>query len=281
MWIFLSTEILFFGSLFCAYAVFRRLNPEIFYYGHRFLDETLGGINTAVLITSSFTMASAVHCAKVGRRRSLVALLALTMLGGCLFLGIKYIEYKHKWEEGLLPGRRYQPHLESEAGGHAAATPAAPRTGGTESATAEMSAAKHEDPTASAGTSAAAAQANAGPASATGEGQAPAAGQDRANLPPPGEGPPGLATGAPQELTVHSTGPPKKVQIFFGIYFTLTGLHGIHVLAGIFVIGWILVRSAKGAYTPEYYTPVDMVGLYWHLVDLIWIFLFPLLYLIH
>jgi len=74
---------------------------------------------------------------------------------------------------------------------------------------------------------------------------------------------------------------PSNTQIFFGIYFLMTGLHGIHVLIGMGAIAWVLVKSLKGAFSPEYFTPVDFVGLYWHLVDLIWIFLFPLLYLIH
>ena len=71
------------------------------------------------------------------------------------------------------------------------------------------------------------------------------------------------------------------MQIFFGIYFTMTGLHALHVLAGMSVISWILVRSIRGQFGPAYFTPVDLTGLYWHLVDLIWIYLFPLLYLIH
>jgi cytochrome c oxidase subunit 3 len=117
-----------------------------------------------------------------------------------------------------------------------------------------------------------------GPASAT----SAAVDEQRTMLPPPGEAPGGLVRKGPTgEKEREPRSPPEKARIFFGIYFTLTGLHGIHVIAGIFVIGWIFIRSWQGRYSREYYTPVDMVGLYWHLVDLVWIFLFPLLYLIH
>ncbi|MBD3169900.1 MAG: cytochrome c oxidase subunit 3 family protein [candidate division Zixibacteria bacterium] len=68
--------------------------------------------------------------------------------------------------------------------------------------------------------------------------------------------------------------------IFFGIYFAMTGLHGVHVIAGMIIISWILIRASRNHFSHEYYTPMEMTGLYWHLVDLIWIFLFPLFYLI-
>jgi cytochrome c oxidase subunit 3 len=74
---------------------------------------------------------------------------------------------------------------------------------------------------------------------------------------------------------------PRNAGIFFSIYFCLTGLHGIHILAGMGAIVWILVRAIRGDFSADYYGPVDFVGLYWHLVDLVWIYLFPLLYLIH
>jgi cytochrome c oxidase subunit 3 len=82
--------------------------------------------------------------------------------------------------------------------------------------------------------------------------------------------------------TIHKAPPtPDNVQIFFGIYFCMTGLHGIHIIAGIGVLTWLFIRAARGQFADGYYTPVDLVGLYWHVVDLIWIYLFPLLYLIH
>ena len=197
IWLFLATEILLFGGLFCAYAIYRANHPEIFVYAHRYLDKLLGATNTVVLLCSSLTMAWAVRAAQLGQRRLLIALLSLTLLGGAGFMSIKYVEYKAKWEHGLLPGTHFAPQEHAE-------------------------------------------------------GEAAAAHGKR----------------------------PDNTQIFFGIYFLMTGLHGIHVLAGMGAIAWILVRSVKGHFGPEYFTPVDFVGLYWHLVDLIWIFLFPLLYLI-
>lgn len=208
MWIFLLTEVLLFGGLFCAYAVFRANRPEIFIYAHQFLDKTLGAINTGVLIASSFTMAWAVRAAQFGWRRGLIGLLALTLLGGCGFLGIKYVEYKHKWESGLLWASQYNPTEHQQ----------------------EIEKAR---------------RAHGDVAAAT-----------RANE-------------------------PRNVGIFFSIYFLMTGLHGLHVVAGMGAITWVLLRAAKGHFSSQYFFPVDYVGLYWHLVDMIWIFLFPLLYLIH
>lgn len=236
MWIFLATEILLFGGLFCAYAVYRAHHPEIFFYAHQYLDKVLGGINTAVLIVSSLTMAWAVRAAQLGYQRALVRLLAATIAAGFVFLGIKYVEYEHKWKEGLLPGKYFS---------HQAAVPvpAAP-------------AAEPPSP-------------------------APAAtARESSAIPPAARGPAGLAVDAPAPVAPPHT-VPRNVQIFFGIYFTMTGLHGIHVVAGMITLGWILRRARRGDFGPRYFTPVDLAGLYWHLVDLIWIYLFPLLYLIH
>ena len=208
MWIFILTEILLFSGLFCAYAVYRANHPEIFIWAHQFLDKTLGGINTAVLIASSFTMAWAVRCAQRNRRGGLIVLLILTLLGGCCFLGIKYVEYKHKWQDGLLWASRFKPNEQ-----------------------AEESLKKHyADP------------------------------------------------GHPQATLENG---PRNAGIFFSIYFMMTGLHGLHVIAGMAAIAWILVRSIRGDFNSRYFGPVDFTGLYWHLVDMIWIYLFPLLYLIH
>ncbi len=242
IWLFLATEILLFGGLFCAYAVYRANHPEIFEYAHTFLDKRLGGINTVVLLCSSLSMAWAVRAAQLGQQKLLRVLLALTILGGFGFMSIKYVEYKAKWEHGLLWGTKYS-HHEEEA--HAAPAPAPPA-----------------------------------PANAAGSGA------DRSVIPPAAKGPEGTVFEAESEEGAPSEhgerGPrPQNVQIFFGIYFLMTGLHGIHVLGGIGAIAWILRRSFRGDFGPQYFTPVDFVGLYWHLVDLIWIFLFPLLYLIH
>lgn len=185
MWIFLATEILFFGGLFMAYGAFRYFYPGTFVEAHAHLSIPLGGLNTLILITSSLTMALAVRAAQLGDQRLLVRLLGLTLLLASGFLVVKGFEYAHKVHEGLLPGKYFTAR--------------------------------------------------------------------------------GIA-GLPH--------------IFFGIYFAMTGLHGVHVVAGMIVITWILVRARQGRYSAAYNTPVENVGLYWHLVDLIWIFLFPLLYLV-
>jgi cytochrome c oxidase subunit 3 len=236
MWIFLATEILLFGGLFCAYAVYRSNHPEVFVYAHRYLDKTLGAINTAVLICSSFTVAWAVRCAQLGRGKALVRLLAATIvLAGC-FLGIKYVEYHHKWKEGLLWGKAFHAEL--------AKPPAPPAV------------AREPLPT-------------------------PAINPEEESLiRPAAEGPAGLARPGERLFVERSGRPPRDVQVFFAVYFLMTGLHGIHVIAGMIVLTLMLIRARRGEFGPAYFTPVDLAGLYWHLVDIIWIFLFPLLYLI-
>jgi cytochrome c oxidase subunit 3 len=249
MWLFLATEILLFGGLFCAYAIYRGNHPEIFLYAHQFLDKKMGAVNTIILLCSSLTMAWAVRAAQLDQRKLLIGLLSLTLLGGAGFMGIKYVEYKAKFEHGLLWARKYShdDHVaEPRAEGHAEAD---------------------------------AAEGEAGGAASPGDG---AAGfkVERTVLADAAEGPRGLAP--PPEAAGHDDhgDAPKNVQTFFSIYFLLTGLHGLHVIAGMAAIAWILARAAGGAFSSSYFTPVDLVGLYWHLVDLIWIFLFPLLYLI-
>lgn len=239
MWLFLATEVLFFGGVFCAYAIYRANHPEIFIYAHQFLSTTLGGINTVILLCSSFTMAWAVRASQLGQKRALVWLLLLTMLGGFGFMGIKYVEYKEKWQHGLLWGKNYVSQKGHGSHGEEVVFEA------------EMIEA-------------------AEPAETGLE-------IERSLIPPSPEGPRGTVPEGVE--TAHVV--PENVHQFFGIYFVMTGLHGIHVLIGIAVIGWLAVRSARGDFSAAYYTPVDLVGLYWHLVDLIWIFLFPLLYLIH
>jgi len=238
MWIFLATELLFFSGLFCAYAAYRANHPEIFIWSDQFLDKTLGGLNTAILICSSLTMAWAVRAAQLGKRRLLAVLLTATMVFAVAFLGVKGIEYNTKWKHGLLWGKYYHPHVEAAAEHGAEPAPAAP-------------------PAAS--------------------GKAPA---DSSEIPPSAVGPAGLAKHPRGPISDIPETAPKNVQIFFSIYFIMTGLHGIHVIAGIIVIGWLLRRTLGGEFGDGYATPVDNVGLYWHLVDIIWIFLFPLLYLI-
>lgn len=225
MWIFLMTEVLFFGGLFCAYAVFRANNPAIFVDGQRFLDKPLGAANTVILLFSSLTMALAVRAAQLGRRRSLMGLLSVTLFCALAFLGIKAVEYKHKWDHRMVPGQaRIAYWLSREAD-------------------AEPRKVFRPDET-----------------------------YIREHL--AAEGFENLSQAEYAQRVEH-------LGTFMGIYFSLTALHAIHVIAGIGAICWILVGSIRGRFGRHYFTPVDLVGLYWHLVDMIWIYLFPLLYLIH
>ncbi len=187
MWLFLLTEVLLFGGLFCTYAIYRAWYPDMFYDAHKALSLPLGTINTVVLITSSLTIALAVRCTQLSNRKGAAILLSITLVLAAAFLVIKGFEYGHKIEVGQLPGRFY--HYTGIAG----------------------------------------------------------------------------------------TNP----HVFFTVYFLLTGLHALHVIAGMSVITWMLVRTLRNEFSSEYYTPVLLTGLYWHLVDMVWIFLFPLLYLIH
>ncbi len=186
MWIFLLTEILLFGGLFCAYAIFRAWNPDVFHNAHLHLDVWLGTLNTVVLITSSLTMALAIRAMQLGQKSNTITFLVTTFFLAAIFLVVKYFEYEHKIHLGQLPGKFY-----------------------------------------------------------TFDG-------------------------------IEGNNP----HIFFSIYFLMTGLHGIHILGGMSVIGWLIFKTRNDSFSEEYYTPIEMTGLYWHLVDLIWIFLFPLFYLI-
>jgi cytochrome c oxidase subunit 3 len=263
IWLFLTTEILMFSGLFCGYAVLRTLHPEIFLYAHHYLSVPLGALNTAVLIFSSFTMAWGVRAAQLGQTKLLVRLLAITLACAFVFLCVKAVEYKNKWDEGLLPGQHYRPtepppgfvmpSLEAEK---------------------EQAAEKPDKP------------ADAKPPAAPAV--PPGAVGERSTIAPAAIGPTGLSLAwldrnqlrREREIVWH--GPePYNVQLFFGLpYFAMTGLHGIHVIAGMIVIAWLIGKARKGVFGPDHFAPVDFVGLYWHLVDLVWIFLFPLLYLI-
>jgi len=186
MWVFLVTEVLFFGGLFATYAIYRNWYPAAFAASSHELDVTLGAINTAVLITSSLTMALAVHAAQLGQRTKIMVFLVLTMALGGVFLGIKSVEYYHKFVEHHVPGPSFQ--FEKEHARHA--------------------------------------------------------------------------------------------QIFFSLYFVMTGLHAVHMIIGIGIMLVMLWWAWRGTITVEYFSPIEISGLYWHFVDIVWIFLFPLLYLI-
>jgi cytochrome c oxidase subunit 3 len=197
MWVFLVTEIMFFGGMFFAYTLYRTKYPAAFASASNHLSLPLGAINTAVLIFSSFTMALAVYSAQTGKRRNQVVCLALTILLGLTFLGIKAVEYHDKYVDHLIPGR--------------------------------------------------------------------------------------LIPGRPFDASdVHLLpGAAKQnVEMFYWIYFAMTGMHAVHMIIGVGLLSVILFFAARGKYGPEYHNPVEISGLYWHFVDIIWIFLFPLLYLL-
>ena len=270
MWVFLATEVLFFGALFVMYAILRFKDPQVFSYAANYLDTILGGINTCVLILSSLTMAIGVRAAQTNKKGLLSLCLFLTLLGAVGFLVIKYFEYSHKFHLNLKWGQAfYQPVGADEA----AAVKVEPKP-------VENPVLAISSPNPSAG-AAPVALATLPPA-------------DKTAIAAPKAGPDGVSTPAMVEAvdaTVHVSHPegphlldpamPANTHRFFAIYYLMTGLHGIHVLIGVGVIGWLFLASLKGRFSSDYYTPVDLVGLYWHVVDLVWIFLFPLFYLIH
>jgi cytochrome c oxidase subunit 3 len=186
MWVFLVTEVLFFGGMFLTYMIYRGWYPDAFAVASHELDVTLGTINTVVLIGSSLTMALAVHAAQTGERKLLMMLLVATMVLGTVFLGIKSVEYLEKFHEGHIPGPNFR--FEAEYF--------------------------------------------------------------------------------------------RNAQIFFSLYFIMTGLHAVHMIIGMGLMTWMLIWAYNGTISSEYASPVEIVGLYWHFVDIVWIFLFPLLYLI-
>jgi cytochrome c oxidase subunit III len=195
MWLFLGTEVMFFGGMFCAYLIYRLWYYPEFAAGSRSLDIWLGTVNTAVLICSSLTVALGVRAAQMGKRRLLVLLLLLTLVFGLGFLGIKGVEWHDKFVEHHVPGISF----------------------------------------------------------------------------------------SADDLIQHYPDlhiDPSRTQIYFSLYFAMTGLHALHMIIGVGIFCYLTYFAWKGRYTPQYHTPVEIGGLYWHFVDLIWIYLFPLLYLI-
>ena len=184
MWVFLVTEVMFFGGLFMAYLLYRTLYPQAWLAGSHELNEVLGGLNTVVLICSSLSMALAVRAAQVGSRKGQIVNLILTIIFGVTFLVVKYFEYAQKFEHHLVPGAHFDPA---------------------------------RDP---------------------------------------------------------------AQQLYFSLYFMMTGVHALHMVVGVILMLIILRMAWKGQFGPEYFAPVEISGLYWHFVDIVWIFLFPLLYLI-
>ena len=188
MWLFLMTEILFFGGMFTAYTVYRSLHFASFEAGSHLLLVQFGATNTAVLIISSLTMALAIRSAQTGKSKGVTIMLLLaTMALGLAFLGIKlYFEWYHDWKEGLVPGLRW----------------------------------------------------------------------------------------------LASSGHTPGVEQFFCFYFFMTGLHALHMVVGVGILTVLVIMTARNKFSSQYYAPLEISGLYWHFVDIVWIFLFPLLYLI-
>lgn len=188
VWLFLVTEVLLFSGLFCAYVVFRMLYPEAFANGSHYLDWRWGGLNTIVLLVSSFTIAYSIRCAQLNRQGLMLLNLVITWLCALGFLLIKFIfEYIPKWQDGKRPGALFD-----------------------------------------------------------------------------------------YPFSHHPNEP-----LWWSVYYSATAIHAFHVLVGMILIGWLIVRGLRRHFGPTHYTAVEGVGLYWHIVDIIWIFLFPLLYLIH
>lgn len=185
MWAFLASEVMFFGAVFVALAIYRANYAEAFAAASNELSVPLGTFNTIVLIGSSLTMALAVRAGQLGQNKSIVGYLAATIGLSLVFFGVKTVEYASKFEHHLLPGENFTDHFE-----HA------------------------------------------------------------------------------------------QSELFFGFYFAMTGLHALHMVIGVGIMVWFALKAARGKFTSEYNTPIEMLGLYWHFVDLVWIFLFPLLYLV-
>ncbi|HEX7972904.1 MAG TPA: cytochrome c oxidase subunit 3 family protein [Anaerolineales bacterium] len=187
MWLFLATEVMFFGAVFTAYMIYRGIYPQVFAEASSRLNLGLGSANTAVLLTSSLAMALAVHAAQLGKRKTLIFFLLATILLGLAFLGVKGAEWAQEFQERLYPGGQF----------------------------------------------------------------------------------------------VYTGANPDQAKLFFSLYFTLTGLHAVHMIIGIGLLAALVVLAWRRRFSSSYYTPVEIVGLFWHFIDIVWIFIFPLLYLIH
>lgn len=299
MWLFLITEVLFFSGLFLAYTTYRTLHPELFVEAHVFLDKWLGAANTIVLLFSSLTMAWAVRSAQLEEHRVTAWCCAITLCCASVFMGVKAVEYSTKFAEGLLPVGFYfheeglfLPKLKwgwlvafsvpAALGAVICGLFAAFYWNQSErmrlfwlSLVATclaffLGVGLGEGLPKLLGTGAHHGESHAGAHS--GEHS------------PPGEhaGEHAAAAAKPPAMEAAAGGSrPVDSSIFFSIYYSMTGLHAIHILAGMGVIIWIMYRAFHEHFRKDYFGPVDNVGLYWHLVDLIWIYLFPLLYLIH
>jgi cytochrome c oxidase subunit III len=305
MWLFLVTEVLFFSGMFCAYALYRNRNPEVFEFCSTFLNEKLGAINTGVLLFSSLTMAWAVRAAQLRQHVILTGMLGATLGCAAIFLGVKSVEYSHKWELGLLPGRYYQAQIPGAHGpevgylGYLMIVPAILTVccfvyyvyalmlrstfhlrvagplfvsglcffGGVALGQYLESGDHHADES---------------HASHSGVDHGHDHDHEHAPATPEVAQSPDDVKVMPEALTTPNADVNQKgmAGLFFSIYYCMTGVHAVHIIGGMLVISWLIVKAARLEFHEEYFGPVDNVGLYWHLVDFIWIYLFPLLYLI-
>jgi cytochrome c oxidase subunit III len=186
MWVFLITEIMFFGGMFASYMIYRIAYPKAFFDASEHMNFWAGTINTVVLITSSVTVVLAIYAIQMGRQKTSAFFWVITLLFGMTFLVIKGFEYHEHWVHHLFPGSHF------------------------------------------------------------------------------------IGIGID----------PGHTQIFFCLYFIMTGFHALHMVIGVGLVTWILVKTLRGAFSTTWHNPVENVGLYWHFVDLVWIYLYPLLYLI-
>lgn len=186
MWLFLGTEVLFFGALFLAFAFCRLQHPAAFAQAARQTDLAIGAINTALLLTSSAALAAALVCVERRRRTASLWLIAATIALGLAFLGLKGFEWREDFARHLFPGLGFA----------LTAGPDAPAT-----------------------------------------------------------------------------------ELFFAFYFVATGAHGVHMLVGLGLLVWLWLRARAGDLADGWATPVEVVGLYWSFVDMVWLILFPLIYL--
>ena len=261
MWAFLAQEIMFFGGLFTAYLVLRSRYPMAFAAGSNHLDAFWGGLNTLVLIVSSLTMALTVYYAQKGNRNMQMILIVLTMFFGTVFLGVKVVEYTDKYNHGLVPISGWNK-----------------RTTGPEHSRTEPFTLPFETRAAAAETNGEAVQ-HANP---RGEFMIDEA-KDLKLVRAAEEG--NYLTQM-ERIGYYSNGQidankfRDRVKIFFYIYFVMTGLHALHMIIGLGIMAWLLFMAWRNTFSADYYMPVEMSGLYWHFVDIVWIFLFPLLYLL-
>jgi len=226
-----------------------------------------------ILICSSLTAAWAVRAAQLKQIRMLKVMLLLTILFAFGFLGVKAVEYNSKWKHGLLWARQYHPHIDHEEADEVLITDEHFETGATEGVVEEVTVLQEVGDAVLAETETIVIEEALV--------AAPAADAYRSKIAPAAEGPPGLATQGTEDSSEKIIEvEPANAQTFFSIYFLMTGLHGIHVLGGIGAFMWLYLSARRGYFSTGHFTRVDMVALYWHVVDLIWIYLFLLLYLI-